>query len=333
MTSHVLKAISTSSRIRILGIIAIVLVLLFVGAQLSVHAHEGQSGSVRTGDKKAVETSSLDAEKIGAAIGTKAMTTPDGVVRMAWNRTDVKVTVDGMPLQAFAGLSSDVAFTPTKDGAMIMGDTVVFADEITPAMDAAFAAGLGVTGLHHHFVYDEPKVYFMHIGGAGDAQKLAAGIKSVWDAIKQVRAKSAVPATRSAEKTPKVGLITAAPLDQIVGLKSRSRDGIVVFMIGREGSMHGIKVGASMGLSSIAAFSGDDQLATMYGDFIMTAEEVQPVLRALRKADVDIVALHNHMVGEQPAFYFTHFSGKGSPQQLAKGLKSALDEQARVAKK
>src|SRR5262249_39123086 len=106
----------------------------------------------------------LDMEKIGKAAGSKAMTMPDGVVRLAWARSDVEVTVDGMALKPFAGLGSWAAFTPAPHGAMVMGDTVVFQDEVTPAMDAAFAGGLEVTGLHNHFFYDEPKVYFMHIG-------------------------------------------------------------------------------------------------------------------------------------------------------------------------
>src|SRR5204862_6825096 len=98
----------------------------------------------------------LDAERIARASGAKATTTKDGVVRIGWPRTDVKVQVDGMPLHPFAGLGSWAAFTPAKHGAMVMGDTVVFQDEVTPAMDAAFAGGLEVTGLHNHFFHDEP---------------------------------------------------------------------------------------------------------------------------------------------------------------------------------
>src|SRR5262249_37799120 len=109
--------------------------------------------------------------------------------------------------------------------------------------------------------------------------------------------------------------------------------GVVKVTIGREGTMHGVKVGGSMGLTTWTAFSGSDELAVVDGDFILTAEEVQPVLRALRKAGIHVVALHNHMVGEQPAFYFTHFWGKGSVGELAKGLKTALDAQANAGKK
>jgi hypothetical protein len=143
----------------------------------------GTALSVFAGDDRR-----LDGNKIAAAAGTKVTVTKDGVVRIAWPRTEVAVKVDGMPLKPFAGLGSWAAFTPSMEGAMVMGDTVVFEDEVTPAMDAAFAGGLEVTGLHNHFFYDEPKVYFMHIGGMGDPEKLASSVKGVWDSIKKVRA-------------------------------------------------------------------------------------------------------------------------------------------------
>jgi hypothetical protein len=275
----------------------------------------------------------LDAERIGAAAGVKATTAPDGVVRVAWPRTDVAVTVDGMPLKPFAGLGSWAAFAPTAHGAMVMGDTVVFQDEADAAMDAAFANNLEVTALHNHFFYDEPKVYFMHVGGVGEAEKLAAGVKAVWDAIKKVRSDSPKPAARFAGEAPKVGNVSAEPVEKVLGHKSESQAGVVKVTIGREGTMHGVKVAGSMGLTTWAAFSGSDELAAVDGDFIMTASEIQPVLRALRKAGIHVVALHNHMAGEQPAFYFTHFWGKGKAEELAKGLKSALDAQKEAGAK
>jgi hypothetical protein len=269
----------------------------------------------------------LDAERIAAAAGTKATTTEDGVVRIAWARTDVPVTVDGMPLRPFAGLGSWAAFCTAPHGAMAMGDTVVFEDEVTPAMDAAFAHGLEVTALHNHFFHDEPKVYFMHIGGTGEPERLASAVKAVWDAIKAVRAEHATPQRRFAGGTPEAGTIDAAPIEQILGHKPQVQDGVVKVTIGRKGEMHGVEVGGSMGLTTWAAFSGSDELAAVDGDFIMTAGEVQPVLKALRKSDIHVVALHNHMIGERPAFYFTHFWGKGPARTLAEGLRSALDAQ------
>ncbi|MBO0700047.1 MAG: DUF1259 domain-containing protein [Zavarzinella sp.] len=281
---------------------------------------------------RAAPEQQLDADKIAAAAGVKATRAPDGVVRIAWARTDVPVTVDGMPIKPFAGLGTWAAFTPAPHGAMVMGDTVVFQDEVDPAMDAAFEHGLEVTGLHNHFFYDEPKAYFMHIGGTGEPDRLAAGVKAVWGAIKAVRAKHPEPAKAFPGDTPKAGTITAGPIEAALGHKSESEAGIVKVTIGREGAMHGVNVAGSMGLTTWAGFSGSDELAAMDGDFIMTAHEVQPVLRALRKGGIHIVALHNHMIGEQPAFYFTHFWGKGKAGDLAGAVKAALDAQAAAAR-
>ena len=269
----------------------------------------------------------LDAVKIGTAAGAKVTTAKDGVVRIAWPRTDVKVKVDGMSFKPAAGLGSWAAFMAAPHGAMVMGDTVVFQDEVTPAIDAAFTGGLEVTGLHNHFFFDEPKVYFMHIGGQGDPEKLAAAVKNVWDAIKKVRADHPMPANQFAGKVPVDGTLDAGPIGKALGHKSETSGGVVKVTIAREGTMHGVKVGGSMGLTTWAAFAGSDELAAVDGDFIMTAAEVQPVLRALRKGGIHIVALHNHMVGEQPAFYFTHFWGKGPARELARSLRGALDAQ------
>jgi hypothetical protein len=283
-------------------------------------------------DRSVAAEDRLDAEKIGRAAGVKATTSPDGVVRIAWARSDVPVSVDGMPLKPFAGLGSWAAFVSAPHGAMVMGDTVVFQDEVTPAMDAAFAAGLEVTALHNHFFYDEPKVYFMHIGGRGESEKLAGGVKAVWDAIKKVRAESPKPAARFAGSVPKDGKIDAAAIEKALGQKSEAQAGVVKVTIGREGTMHGVKIAASMGLTTWAAFSGSDELAAVDGDFIMSADEVQPVLRTLRQSGIHIVALHNHMIGEQPAFTFTHFWGKGSAAELSRGLHSALEAQKSAGK-
>jgi hypothetical protein len=272
----------------------------------------------------------LDAERIAVAAGSKSTTTPDGVVRLAWARADVPLTVDGVPMKPFAGLASWAAFTKAPHGAMVMSDTVVFQDEVSPAMDAAFAAGLEVTGLHNHFFYDEPKVYFMHIGGRGEPEKLAAGVKAVWDAVKKVRAGRASPENGFEGDSPESGSVDAAAVEAILGHKGQVQDGVLKVTIGREGTMHGVKVGGSMGLTTWAAFTGGDAHAVVDGDFIMSAAEVQPVLHALRKAGIHIVALHNHMVGEQPAYYFTHFWGKAPARELAVGLRAALDAQKAV---
>ncbi|HJR12975.1 MAG TPA: DUF1259 domain-containing protein [Rhodanobacteraceae bacterium] len=275
---------------------------------------------------------SLNASAIGKAAGVAAKTQPDGVVKIGWSRSDVPVTVDGMRLPPAAGLGSWAAFTPMGNQAMVMGDTVVFQDEVDAAMDAAFAHGLHVTGLHNHFFYDQPKVYFMHIEGEDSATALAFDVKAVWDAIKAVRAARPQPADGFGGPMPTPGKIDTQMLAKIVGHPAEANNGSPKITIGATGRMHDQSIGASMGLTTWAAFSGSDQLAAMDGDFIMRADEVQPVLRALRKAGIHIVALHNHMIGTQPDFYFTHFWGKGKAADLARGFRAALDAQAAMAK-
>lgn len=270
----------------------------------------------------------LAADKVAEIMGAKATTTSDGVIRVGWPRKDVTVRVDGLSMRPFMGLGTWAAFQKTDHGAMVMGDTVVFQDEVNPAIDAAFAAGLEVTALHNHFFFDEPKVYFMHIGGEGCPDKLAKGVRAVWDAVKRVRKQVAAPASRFDGQVPEPGQLDGDKLAKVIGAKATVEDNIVKITIGRPGTMHGATFSGSMGLTTWAAFAGTNERAIVDGDFAMTSDEVQPVLRSLRKSGINIVALHNHMVGEQPAYYFTHFWGVGTPETLAKAIKDALVAQA-----
>jgi uncharacterized protein DUF1259 len=270
----------------------------------------------------------LDPAPIAQASGVTPQVAPDGVVRISWARADVPVTVDGVPLRPPAGLSSWAAFTAAPGGAMAMGDTVVFEDEVDAAMDAAFAHGLEVTGLHNHFFFARPAVFFMHVGGMGDPAGLAADVKAVWDAIRQVRAGRRAPADHFAGPAVRAGTLDAAALGQALGHEGTAQDGVLKVTIARPGTMHGVGVGGSMGLTTWAAFSGSDAAAAVDGDFIMTAAEVQPTLRALRAGGLHVVALHNHMIGEEPAFFFTHFWGRGGALDLAHAVRGALDAQS-----
>lgn len=275
----------------------------------------------------------LDAQTIARAAETPATVSGD-VVRIGWSRTDVAVTVDGVPVPPAAGLGSWAAFKPTGEGAdaIVMGDTVVFQDEVDSAMDAAFAHGLRVTALHNHFFYDEPKVYFMHIGGRGPTAELASAVKAVWDAIKEVRAANPQPGRRFAGALPvPKGKIHAERIERVLGLTPTVKPGgVVKLSVGRTTSIYGTEIGGRMGLTTWAAFSGSDELAVIDGDFIMTADEVPAVLAALRSGGLHVVALHNHMIGEQTVHYFTHFWGKGPVSELAKGFKTALEAQEQV---
>ncbi|MBA2409941.1 MAG: DUF1259 domain-containing protein [Gammaproteobacteria bacterium] len=275
------------------------------------------------------QSTNLDTKSINGAAGKQTSVEDDGVVRIEWSRDDVPVTVDGMPLPPPAGLGSWAAFKAVPGGVMVMGDTVVFEDEITPAMDAAFAHGLEVTGLHNHFIFDRPPVYFMHVGGHGEGEaQLAKGVRAVWDAVKAVREENPTPTERFAGRVPEqTDEIYVAALKEILDAQPDIKNGVVKFSFGREAAMHGAPVGESMGLNTWAAFMGNSECAAVDGDFAMTVEEVQPVMHALRKAGIHIVALHNHMIGEAPPYFFLHYWGKGHPEALARGVRDALDSQ------
>ena len=274
----------------------------------------------------------LDTAGIDRAAGAKAqMAEAEGVYKVTFPRADVKVTVDGTPMPPFMGLTSWAAFKPgMSDGvAMVMGDMVLFQDEVNPAMDAAFAAGLSVTALHNHFFYDEPKVYFMHIGGEGPAAQLAAGVRKIQDKVKEIRSASPQPAKGFGKKPlADKSSVAAAPIDTALGVKGQAKDGMYKAVIGREVKMAcGCTVGKEMGVNTWAAFYGTDDHAFVDGDFACFEGELQPVLRALRKAGINVVAIHNHMEGESPRVIFLHYWGIGPTADLAKGVRAALDAQ------
>src|SRR6266540_4632886 len=136
----------------------------------------------------------LDTARVDQITGLKGkMNEKEGVYRVTFPRDDVKVVVDGWTMPPFMGLGTWAAFTETSNGAMVMGDTVLFEDEVNSAMPAALDNGLSVTALHNHFFFDRPKVFFMHIEGEGSVEKLASAVKKVYDAAKQIRAASPKP--------------------------------------------------------------------------------------------------------------------------------------------
>lgn len=285
---------------------------------------------------KAPAEPTLDVQAISRAAGSQATAAEGGVVRLGWARTDVPVVVDGFPLDPMAGLGSWAGFSPLGGGrAMLMGDTVVFEDEVDAAIDAAFAGGLEVTALHNHFFYDRPRVYFLHLGGEGDAVALAGGVGQVWGAIRGVRAKRPQPSEGFGPPIPTdtKGKLSADRLAEILGHPAAQGKGVVKITISRTGSMHGHQVAGPMGLTTWAAFSGSDESAVVDGDLIMTAEEVQRVLRALRGAGIHVVALHHHMTGGEPFFYFVHYWGRGTAEGLASAVRTALDAQLAVAER
>ena len=279
----------------------------------------------------AAETSgNIDTAEIEKLTGLKGTySKEENVFKISKPRTDVKIQVDKWPMPPFMGLGSWAAFAPAQDGQVVMmGDTVLFEDEVNPAISAAFKAGLEVTGLHNHFFFDEPKVYFMHIGGRGSAAKLSAGVKKIYDKVAEIRVAQPVPSSRFPRTISRENKISPQPLEQILGMKGSSKDGMFKVVIGRSATMHGAPVGKEMGINTWAAFAGTDSEAVVDGDFVMLADEMQAVLRTMREGDINIVAIHQHMTHEKPHYLFMHYWGKGDAKDLAKTIKKALDTQA-----
>ncbi len=284
-------------------------------------------------DKEDATPRKLDAAAIGKAGGATAAETPEGVVKLTWPRNDLPVQIDGLKMPPFMGLTSWAGFQAgSKQEAMVMGDIVLFQDEVNPAMDAAFAAGVDVTALHNHFFFDEPKVYFMHIGGEGKAEQLAAGVRAILDRVKEVRAASSEPGRSFKQPAlPTASSIQSAPLVAILGGKPAEKDGMVKFTIGRTVKMPcGCEVGKEMGVNTWAAFYGSDDNAMVDGDFATFAGELQTVLRTLRSRGINIVAIHSHMEGESPRVVFLHYWGRGPAADLAQGVRAALDAQQKA---
>jgi len=273
----------------------------------------------------------LDTAKIDNLTGLKGkFNEKEGVYKVTFSRDDVKVVVDRWTMPPFMGLGTWAAFTETKNGAMVMGDTVLFEDEVSPAMSVALDNGLSVTALHNHFFFDEPKVYFMHIEGEGSVDKLAGAVRKIYDTIKTIRGPNAKPANTFEEgvlgqgSLPEKNSINAAPLNEIFGMQGESKDGMVKFTIGRPAKMHGVKIDKEMGVNTWAAFAGSDDNAVVDGDYAVTEDELQPALKALRVGGINIVAIHSHMTHENPRILFLHYWGRGSSKKLAQAVKGAL---------
>ncbi len=279
----------------------------------------------------AADTSTtLDTAKIEQITGVKGkFFQEENVFKVSKPRIEIQTQVDKRIMPPFMGLTSWAAFKPAQNGLVtMMGDTVLFEDEVNPVMTAALDAGLQVTALHNHFFFDQPKVYFMHIGGTGTAVQLATGVKKIYDKVSEIRIEDPTPTAGFPKNIAEKNKITAEPLETILGMKGEVNDGMFKITVGRNATAHGVKVGKQMGVNTWAAFAGTDTLAVVDGDFAVLEDELQSVLKILRAGNINIVAIHQHMTHEQPRYLFLHYWGKGQAGDLAKSIKNALDSQA-----
>lgn len=270
----------------------------------------------------------IDWQQVDAALGRKPAVSDD-VHRYGFPRTDLSVTVDGVAIKPALALGGWVAFKPAHDGAMIMGDLVLLESEINPVMARLIEGGLEITAVHNHLLRSKPATFYMHVAGHGDAAKMAAVIR---DALSESKTPLAVPAP--AASAPAVDLNTAQ-LDQIIGAKGQSNGGVYQFGIPRqqpatENEMP-ITPAGPMGLATGINFqpTGEGKVATT-GDFVLTGNEVNPVIRALRSNGIEVTAVHSHMLDEQPRLFFLHFWANDDAGKLARGLRVALDKTASI---
>src|SRR5262245_2958424 len=252
----------------------------------------------------------------------------DNVLKVNIPRNDVKVTVAGVATPTPFGFGGWVAMTKGDGGhQVLMGDLVLLQDEVNPVMSALLDNGFDVTALHNHFFWDEPRMYYMHGHGHGTAAELAQKLKPALAPIGKSTGSSATAAPASAA-APQNALNTAR-LVEIVGTQGEQNGAVYKFTLGRSDLKvveMGATINARMGLNTWAAFTGTNDKAAIAGDVAMLESEVTPVLKALRKNGLDVVAIHHHMTADRPTIIFLHYWGTGPADKLATGFKAAVNE-------
>lgn len=267
-------------------------------------------------------------DKVDAALGRKAAVTSD-VHRYGFPRTDLNVTLDGVTIKPALALGGWVAFKPTNGGAMVMGDLVLTEAEITPVLTTFVHNGFDITAIHNHVLRANPATFYMHVAAHGDPEKLATALVQ---ALQSSKTPLQAPAASSAP--PAIDLDTAQ-IDQILGAKGTNNGGVYQYGIPRrdpvtEGGMQ-IAPAGPMGVATGVGFqpTGGGK-AAITGDFVLTGDEVNPVIKELRVAGIEVTAVHSHMLDEQPRLIFMHFWANDDAIKLAKGIRAALDKTARA---
>jgi hypothetical protein len=267
--------------------------------------------------------------QVGAALGKTGAAAPGGIYRVGLPRTDLKVTLDGVELKPGFALGSWLAFEKMGDEGMVMGDLVLTMDEVNPVMTKLAAGGIEITALHNHLLRNQPFTMYMHVQGNGDPVKLAGVLHTALAESKTPLSAAAAPSPTP----PPIDLDTAA-IDQALGAKGTNNGGVYQFGIPRAEPIKddGMDVPPAMGSAIAINFqpTGGGK-AAITGDFVLIAKEVNPVLKALRDHGIEVTAIHNHMLDDQPHLYFMHFWANDDARKLAEGLKAAL-AQINIAK-
>lgn len=266
--------------------------------------------------------SGLNTTSIETLTGAKGQfNEAEGVFKVSVPRSDLQVQTAGARMTPPLGLTSWAAFIRAGTQTMVMGDMVLTQSQVNPVMSVALDNGLEVTALHNHFLWESPRVMFMHVGGMGDEAKLSAALGKVFAAIKDTSGRVDEPTTAV---DPAKSSLDPRTIESVLGRKGDLKDGVYKITIGRVTSMHGQAVGNVMGVNTWMAFAGSDDAAIVDGDFAVLSSELLGVLKAMRGAGINIVSIHNHMTEEEPRIMFLHYWGVGSTAALSRGLKAAL---------
>jgi hypothetical protein len=268
----------------------------------------------------------VDWKKVDEALGRSGTASGD-VHRYGFPRTDLNVTLEGVTLKPAFALGGWAAFKPMHGGAMLMGDIVLLETEINPVMAKAIANGLEITAIHNHLLRGNPATFYMHVGGHGDPVKLATALRT---ALAESKTPLAAPPPAGA---PAAIDLDTAQLDQIIGVNGAANGGVYQFGVPRRDPVteNGMPIAPAgpMGVATAINFqpTGSGK-AAITGDFVLTGEEVNPVVKALRENGIEITAIHSHMLTEQPRLIFMHFWANDDAIKLARGLRAALDKTA-----
>jgi hypothetical protein len=268
----------------------------------------------------------LDTALIEKVIGVQGKFN-NGEYKVTIPQNDLSIEVDGFKIIPAMGLGTWIDFAPSSDGAMIMGDIILTETDLKPVQQEVIRQGLTISAIHNHFVRNHPNVMYMHIGGSGNIEQVAQKAKAVLDKIKVVRGGD--PSKGTASNGTVENTLDTKKLDDILGQKAEMSKGVYKYTVGRPDVQlkeHGVTVTTFMGFNTWAAFQGTPEHAAVAGDFTMLENEVASVIKALVENGIEVVAVHNHMVHEQPRIFFLHYWGVGNAEQLAKGLKAALDQ-------
>ena len=274
-----------------------------------------------------------DWAKVAEALGKSGTEMAGGVYRVGLPRTDLHVKLDGVDIKPTLALGSWLAFQGKGDTAMVMGDLVLTEDEVNPVMKRLVENGIEITALHNHLLRAQPSTLYMHVLGHGDPAKLAAALHDGLALSKTplgnatASASPQAPATDSGQ--PAQLDLDTAMIDQVLGAKGKAAGGVYQVGIPRAETIKdsGMEVPVAMGSAEAINFqpTGGGK-AAITGDFVLTAAEVNPVLRTLRENGIEVTAIHNHMLDDQPRLFFMHFWANDDAAKLAKGLRAALDK-------